>query len=327
MSIELITGAAAEPHISSNDYRAVNRGNYGKGNYILKDAENLKVTVAAAMGEIHIDTGSAMWHGMHIRCAIDTELSYTPPTSETPVYIYFHYVKDSVTLYESVDWVVSVGSEKSPIINEIPDSAFEAYSLFASFTHNPASQTADGLNTHFVLLDSHDDFNMPLIESKIENSEAASKQYTDNQITTQVYPKIESVRSYAITANGQLESSIAKVDGRVTAVDNKISDTHKRVGLWGGGSIVTSGLKVQASKSCDGFNFIGFAVSLSTQNDKRGGGVIPSIAINRGAGYTNTAVVGADGKSFALEFTWNTDNTVEFKNALSLKLLGIYGYN
>jgi hypothetical protein len=206
-------------------------------------------------------------------------------------------VKDSETLYESVEWVVSVGEEKSPIINEISDGAFEAYSLFASFTHNPASQTADGLATHFVLLDSHDDFNMPKIRSEISTALTKAKQYTDN-------------------AKTELNKSISTVDGRVTELKNP--DT-----LWSGLKSVTSGLKVQCAKSYENYNFICFSVRSSSTDV--GTGVAARVGIQGGSGYINTVVVGSDGKTYALEFTWYVDNQVEFRSTKDVTLLGIYG--
>lgn len=181
MSIELITGASSTPHISANDYRAVNRSNYGQGRYVLRDAEEMRVSVAPASGIIAIDTGSVMWYGMHIRCESDTTLNYTPPTATTPVYVYMHYVKEASTGYESVDWVVSVGVQKTE--NNTPaDNVIDAYTLFASFTHNPTTQTADNLITHFVLIDSHDDFNMPTIRAEIEAKHKEATDYINTNI-------------------------------------------------------------------------------------------------------------------------------------------------
>lgn len=139
MSIELITGMAATAHISANDFRAINRANYGPGRYILKDAENMQVQISA-QGTIHIGIGSCMWSGMHIRCETPTTLNFTPPVSSSEnVYVYLHYVKDAETLYESVEWVVSVGKELTPEVNNVLDNTMEAYTIFCY-----ASRFADG---------------------------------------------------------------------------------------------------------------------------------------------------------------------------------------
>ena len=297
MSIELITGASAVPHISSNDYRAVNRANYGSGRYILKDAEEMRINVAPASGQIYIDTGSVMWYGMHIRCETDTELNYTPPTTSTPIYIYFHYVKELGTSYESVDFVVSVGTQLSPIINEVSDTANEAYTLFASFIHNPSTQTADELTTHFVLVDSHDDFNSVTINNNIATAKEEANAFTNQKI--------------------------AEINESVLSLGTKLSPQL----LWSGNETITNGMEISLNADYEQYNFIGFNVRSSTATYERGGGVIPSKAIHGGSSYANTILVGCAGETHAIKFAALINNNILISSSHNLKLLDIYGYN
>lgn len=132
--IELITGHGESNHISSNDFRAFNRANFGQGRYILRDENNLDIKVSAITGEIVIASGSCMWSGMHIRIAAAETLGYIVPTASQTVGVYFHYIKNTETLVESVELVVFVGSTPEPIVNFLGDATTEAYTLFYSFT-------------------------------------------------------------------------------------------------------------------------------------------------------------------------------------------------
>ncbi len=146
MAIELITGVGADNHVSSNDFRAFNRANFGQGKYVLNDAENMNWFVSAPTGEITINTGSLMWSGMHIRNASNLTLTYPVPTSSTPIYIYLYYSKNTDTLIESVDFVVSVGKEVMPVVDNLSDNTITAYTLFGSFvaTSSTASNFING---------------------------------------------------------------------------------------------------------------------------------------------------------------------------------------
>lgn len=152
MSIELITGKSATAHISANDFRAINRANYGPGRYILKDADNMQAEMYAN-GTIHILRGSCMWSGMHIRCENPTILNFTPPTTRASIGVYLHYVKDVETLNESVEWVVSVGGDPSPMVDNVADNTMEAYTLFCYATMQTDGTIGDTIYK-FKLLDS-----------------------------------------------------------------------------------------------------------------------------------------------------------------------------
>lgn len=141
MAIELITGVGAEPHISSNDFRAFNRANFGQGRYILKDADDMAITVSAPTGNISIAEGSCLWSGMHIRVSSQENLTYVVPTTAQTVRVYLHYTKNSETQVESVEFVVTVGEELAPIVDNLGDSTVEAYTVFYSFTASSSSIT------------------------------------------------------------------------------------------------------------------------------------------------------------------------------------------
>ena len=141
MAIELITGVGADNHISSNDFRAFNRANFGQGKYILNDAEKMYWFVMASAGEIHINTGSLLWSGMHIRNASNIVLKYIAPSTSTTVYVYLHYTKNTDTLVENVAFEVSVGKTLTPVVDSLNDNTIEAYTLFCSFTATSSSAT------------------------------------------------------------------------------------------------------------------------------------------------------------------------------------------
>lgn len=153
--VELITGTGADNHISSNDFRAFNRSVFGQGNYILKDAKNMKVTVSPLTGNITIAEGSCLWSGMHIRVPTQENLSYVVPVSEVFVCVYLHYTKDINSGVENVEFVVSVGEELSPQIDTLEDNTIEAYTLFYDFLASP-SAVRNGTD-RFVLLESHEE--------------------------------------------------------------------------------------------------------------------------------------------------------------------------
>lgn len=148
MAIELITGVGADNHVSSNDFRAFNRANFGQGRYILTDANNMEVVISPLTGTISISEGSCLWSGMHIRNASVENLTYIIPTTSQNVYVYLHYTKNVDTGVESVKFVVSVGNELSPVVDMLDDNTVEAYTLFCSFV---ASSTATSNYTEYFV--------------------------------------------------------------------------------------------------------------------------------------------------------------------------------
>lgn len=139
--VELITGKAAEAHISSNDDRAFHRANFGQGKYIFQDADNMSIAVTATSGTITISAGSCLWSGMHIRVSEPETLNYVVPAASQTVRVYLHYTKDAETLDEDVEFVVSIDNELTPLIDNLSDNTLEAYTLFCSFTATSTSIT------------------------------------------------------------------------------------------------------------------------------------------------------------------------------------------
>ena len=146
--IELITGMAGEPHISSNDDRAFNRSIFGNGKYILSDDNKAKVTVTPTAGVITIDSGSLLWSGMHIRITELEQLNYALSASAQTVNVYLHYTKDPETLIEDVSFVVVANGEKTTT-DELEDNTRDAYTLFYSFETSGYEAVENG-ESHFT---------------------------------------------------------------------------------------------------------------------------------------------------------------------------------
>lgn len=167
MAIELITGVGETDHISSNDFRAFNRANFGQGRYILKDADDMAVNISAATGTISVSEGSCLWSGMHIRNASQERLTYVVPTTSQKVYVYLHYKKNAINSVETVEFVVSVGNTLSPIVNNLSDNTVEAYTLFCSF--DATSSKYSNLTFEFHLIKTIEDLENDVKEAVDED--------------------------------------------------------------------------------------------------------------------------------------------------------------
>lgn len=189
MSIELITGKAGTPHISSNDYRAFNRANFGQGKYIFDDEDNMAVSVSPITGNITIAKGSCLWSGMHIRVSIQENLTYITPTTSQTVGVYLHYVKEPTSLVETVEFVVTVGTEPTPVIDSLDDNTMEAYALFYSFT---ASSTAAENETYgFTAAKSHEE-----LETLVNNAHSETVLFEGNANINSTISLTESLRNF-----------------------------------------------------------------------------------------------------------------------------------
>lgn len=155
MAVELITGVGASDHISSNDFRAFNRANFGQGRYILNDAENMEVNVSAPAGIISISEGSCLWSGMHIRVLSAEQIRYTVPSSSQVIYVYLHYTKDASTGVESVDFEIKQGIKLSSTTDNLDDNTLDAYTLFCSFI--AYSTTAENFKFDFENIKSNEE--------------------------------------------------------------------------------------------------------------------------------------------------------------------------
>lgn len=159
-NLELITGHGESDHISSFDMRASNRGTFGKGKYILSDAEDMATTVDVGEKTLIISAGSCVWSGMHIRTEEKITVPFVSPASTDYVYFWLHYVRDASTLVESVE-IVSTTSNKvnaDLIYDELSDDVTEAYTLFYSFTFNPNGNIPNNLKNEFALIKGMNDF-------------------------------------------------------------------------------------------------------------------------------------------------------------------------
>ncbi len=163
MAIELITGVGKDNHISSNDFRAFNRANFGQGRYILKDADDMAVTVSASTGNITIASGSCLWSGMHIRLPSNETLQYIVPTSGQIIYVYLHYIKDVNTGVETVDFQVRANVKLSTTDN-LNDSTVEAYTLFCSFIAYPTF--TENFDCDFKIIKSHEELETEVTASQ-----------------------------------------------------------------------------------------------------------------------------------------------------------------
>lgn len=166
MAVELITGVGASDHISSNDFRAFNRANFGQGRYILNDADNMEVNVSAPAGIISISEGSCMWSGMHIRLSSAEQIRYTVPSSAQMIYVYLHYTKDASTGVESVDFEVKQGIKLSSTTDNLDDNTLDAYTLFCSFAAYPTS--ASDITVFFKTIKSHEELENAVATSQDE---------------------------------------------------------------------------------------------------------------------------------------------------------------
>ena len=300
MSIELITGKSATAHISANDFRAVNRANYGPGRYILKDADNMQVQISAK-GSIYIGRGSCMWSGMHIRCEDPTTLSFTPPTTRAAISVYLHYVKDVETLNESVEWVVSIEGDPSPIVDNVSDNIVEAYTMFA-LARMQADGTIGDTEYRFQLLDCHEDFDLSTVERRIEEG---------------------------------IELKSAEVDGELYAQNQKIAILETADVLYNGNEAITSTLKtVQMSKDYRNYKYLIFTftghIDGFGSSDDKAFVIIPTFTTQKFGGvnnYYNKIRLSAGDVDILIEKFNHLNLTVGVTASQKIRLYSIYGVN
>lgn len=299
MSIELITGMAETAHISANDYRAINRANYGSGRYILKDAEDMEVNIFPASGTVIVKTGSCMWSGMHIRCAETTTLKYNAPTVITSFFVYLHYKKDAETLYESVEFVIS-SEEINPTINDVQDSTMEAYTILFHFTHDPSDTSSTTANYHFKTIDTHEDFDLETLQKDIVFAKSAaigeSKAYTDGNFLT-------------------LQSQIEPVLKPPQAL------------FSGSGGDLSNGLTFNVT-DLEQYKYIGFHFRDTTRVDldsTRATVMLPVRQIQGGSGFRNTMVISVYGNIRTVQFYYSRSEFY-FDAVANTQLLSVYGY-
>ncbi len=152
MALKFVTAKAGAAHISSADWKSLNRGIMGRGKYILIDTENNSpggYIVSPAQGEVSVPPCSLMWSGAHIRNTTTTVLKYTPPTVDSTINVWLHYMKNADSGVETLEFVLTVNEQPTPVIDEIEDNALEAYTLFCYFTHKVGSTEEEYYNRGF----------------------------------------------------------------------------------------------------------------------------------------------------------------------------------
>lgn len=152
MALKFVTAKAGVAHISSADWKSLNRGIMGRGKYILIDTENNsqnEYIFSPAQGEVSIPPCSLMWSGAHIRNTTTTVLKYTPPTVDSTINVWLHYLKDADSGVETLDFVTTINEQPSPIYDEIEDGTLEAYTSLCYFTHKADSTEVDYPNMSF----------------------------------------------------------------------------------------------------------------------------------------------------------------------------------
>lgn len=177
-NIELITGHGESNHISSFDMRASNRATFGKGKYILNDAENMAVEIDASAKSIKIKSGSCVWSGMHIRIETSDTIPFVSPATSDTVFVWLHYTRSAGTLVEDVEFISTTTNkvDTSLIHNELPDDVTDAYTLFYSFTFNPEGSLASNAKSDFVsVLGMNDFFEQTTQKLNVQSAENASQ--------------------------------------------------------------------------------------------------------------------------------------------------------
>lgn len=145
MSLNFVTGKRGGAHISSADWRSLNRGIVGEGKFYLEDTTSNSsgdFLANASEGQITVPPRSFIWSGAHIRNDSLYVVDYVPPTSTSNVVLWFHYTKDINTGIESIEFVTTVDSQPSPIADVIEDNTLEAYTAVYSFTHDAENLVA-----------------------------------------------------------------------------------------------------------------------------------------------------------------------------------------
>ena len=148
MSLHFVTAKQGSAHISSIDWRSLNKGILGGGKYFIENTSG-GFEVNAATGEITIPKKSFIWSGGHIRNDSDYVVNYVPPTSTSTINLWFHYSKDVSTGVETLTLETTIDSQPTPISDVIEDTTMEAYTLVYSFVHNAEDLTSENSKVYF----------------------------------------------------------------------------------------------------------------------------------------------------------------------------------
>ena len=139
MSIEIVTGKAGEPHVSSADDGRRIAGECGDGSYVLTTGGKLVPTLVDS-NTVQIATGDCILQGRHVSCTEPSTVKIANGSQgkKRVDYVCAHYTRDaagsSPTLVETMELVVLQGtpadsSPKPPTVpaGSILDGDAEAY--------------------------------------------------------------------------------------------------------------------------------------------------------------------------------------------------------
>ena len=139
MSIEIVTGKAGEPHVSSADDGRRIAGECGDGSYVLTTGGKLAPTLVDS-NTVQIATGDCILQGRHVSCTEPSTVKIANGSQgkKRVDYVCAHYARDvagaSPTLVETMELVVLQGtpadsSPKPPTVpaGSILDGDAEAY--------------------------------------------------------------------------------------------------------------------------------------------------------------------------------------------------------
>ncbi len=138
----LITGKAGSAHVTSSDVRKFNRCYSGYGDvYRLADPIDANWTVSIThetLRTIKIGYGSIMWNGMHIRNQEEQIIEFSDTVGWK--FLCLHYVKNSSTGVESVEWIIIPDTEPTQRRN-FKDNITNAYVTYYKWYYDGEANT------------------------------------------------------------------------------------------------------------------------------------------------------------------------------------------
>ena len=248
MSLNLVTGKRGTAHISSADWRSLNRGIVGEGKFFLEDTStNSKgeFSINASSGEITIPPRSFIWSGMHIRNDSSVIVRYVPPTSTSNINLWLHYTKESDSGIENVEFVTTIDSSPYPVADVIEDITTNAYTSVISFVHNTESVSAQNITVNFKKIASLKEYEASIekvlsksdtidtLVSDVKKLDTAIKNETSAR--QQAINAEKSARETAITnAVNQEASARSQQDNLINSEISKIKNSFDETGLFTG---------------------------------------------------------------------------------------------
>lgn len=227
MSLNLVTGKRGTAHISSADWRSLNRGIVGEGKFFLEDTStNSKgdFSINASSGEITIPPRSFIWSGMHIRNDASFVVRYVPPTSTSNINLWLHYTKESDSGIENVEFVTTIDSSPYPVADVIEDITTNAYTSVISFVHNAESASAQNVTVNFKKIASLKEYEAS-IKKVLSKSETIDTLVGDVKKLDTAIKNETSARQQAVSAEEKARKQAinAEKSARETAITNAVN--------------------------------------------------------------------------------------------------------